>query len=308
MQTRWEEFRQRSSGQKRVTAISSLFFLLLVYFFLLLRIQTQQSFHHVATANLHRSQDEWMERYFHSERKETAGNMNRRERQNLRNYHKEALKVWKHNRTIPVQEIESADSQKPPDYDGEGTAGAIDSIFTLMLYVMIARAVIRVFLLPRLQRTQHSFNSVQNNNRNASFRSWVRQLNDQREAQGERPLSAEALRIVLQERDVNDGTDYDGLLDFQEQSGAATSALSGAMGATDEEIERLPSRVLKSKDDLLQLDSSGKLPDCAICLESFQVGDHVRTIPCFHSFHKACIDPWLRNKSECPVCKHSAIS
>lgn len=85
------------------------------------------------------------------------------------------------------------------------------------------------------------------------FQRWATELNRQREAQGERPLSMDALRLVLRERQVNDGTDYEGLLEFQEQSGPAMEALLQSMGATTEQIARLPSRVLELGDDLLQL-------------------------------------------------------
>lgn len=46
---------------------------------------------------------------------------------------------------------------------------------------------------------------------------------------------------------------------------------------------------------------------CAVCLEPYGVGDEVRTIPCFQMFHTWCIDPWLGQKTECPVSKQPAI-
>mmetsp|Transcript_47871 Transcript_47871/g.55944 ORF Transcript_47871/g.55944 Transcript_47871/m.55944 type:complete len:154 (-) Transcript_47871:355-816(-) len=47
---------------------------------------------------------------------------------------------------------------------------------------------------------------------------------------------------------------------------------------------------------------------CPICLEPYQPGDSVRTIPCFRAFHVHCIDSWLlESRAECPVCKTSAI-
>lgn len=41
---------------------------------------------------------------------------------------------------------------------------------------------------------------------------------------------------------------------------------------------------------------------CAVCTDDFCEGDIQRTLPCFHLFHCACIDPWLRQSRCCPVC------
>ena len=112
-----------------------------------------------------------------------------------------------------------------------------------------------------------------------------------------------------------------------EENGHAlqSSALLENNGMSTEEIDRLPIRVLNPGDDLIAATTnshnphshsigSGKNSDlhsdrtkCSICLEDFQCGDVVRTLPCFHSFHKECIDRWLGNKPICPICKHSTI-
>lgn len=47
---------------------------------------------------------------------------------------------------------------------------------------------------------------------------------------------------------------------------------------------------------------------CHICLEDFQHGEELRTLPCCHSFHVGCVDVWLREKSSCcPVCRNSCM-
>eukprot|EP00252_Welwitschia_mirabilis_P011926 TRINITY_DN2651_c0_g1_i1.p1 TRINITY_DN2651_c0_g1~~TRINITY_DN2651_c0_g1_i1.p1 ORF type:complete len:286 (+),score=48.92 TRINITY_DN2651_c0_g1_i1:266-1123(+) len=42
---------------------------------------------------------------------------------------------------------------------------------------------------------------------------------------------------------------------------------------------------------------------CSVCLEQVNDGELVRSLPCLHQFHVACIDPWLRQQATCPVCK-----
>jgi len=57
--------------------------------------------------------------------------------------------------------------------------------------------------------------------------------------------------------------------------------------------------------------------ECSVCLAPFATGDMVKTLPCRHAFHQACIDQWLLDKGRqraragesvrglaaCPLCK-----
>ena len=42
---------------------------------------------------------------------------------------------------------------------------------------------------------------------------------------------------------------------------------------------------------------------CAVCREECVHGDALRTMPCKHGFHEACILPWLRVSRLCPLCR-----
>ena len=44
--------------------------------------------------------------------------------------------------------------------------------------------------------------------------------------------------------------------------------------------------------------------DCAICLSSMEKEEVVMELPCKHSYHKDCIEPYLKDYSyKCPVCR-----
>ena len=42
---------------------------------------------------------------------------------------------------------------------------------------------------------------------------------------------------------------------------------------------------------------------CTVCLDEYREGDEIRTLPCMHQYHMACIDPWLLENGDCPECR-----
>ncbi|XVF62873.1 hypothetical protein PTKIN_Ptkin09bG0043500 [Pterospermum kingtungense] len=51
------------------------------------------------------------------------------------------------------------------------------------------------------------------------------------------------------------------------------------------------------------------LCECAVCLNEFQDEEKLRKIPnCSHVFHIDCIDVWLQNNANCPLCRTSISS
>jgi hypothetical protein len=45
---------------------------------------------------------------------------------------------------------------------------------------------------------------------------------------------------------------------------------------------------------------------CSICMDDIAPGQAVRALRCAHSFHAACVNPWLRSNRTCPVCREDA--
>jgi hypothetical protein len=74
-----------------------------------------------------------------------------------------------------------------------------------------------------------------------------------------------------------------------------------------------PRRIRPSKKDLQkritvlrpskeQLDNT-----CAICLCGYKTSQRASELPCKHMFHRACLNPWLKEADSCPVCRQPII-
>ena len=44
---------------------------------------------------------------------------------------------------------------------------------------------------------------------------------------------------------------------------------------------------------------------CRICLEEYEQDEEIKILPCFHKYHKMCIDNWLKHSVKCPICNTS---
>jgi hypothetical protein len=124
-----------------------------------------------------------------------------------------------------------------------------------------------------------------------------------------------------------DNMDYEQLLALQERLGFVRQP---NQGASEQAINQLPTSKFKAdqkssskpaaeKKNAVpkQSDSESKQQSktaakdkdeteksCCICLSTFQEGDEIRSLPCFHYFHKDEIDTWLKTNDKCPICKY----
>jgi len=66
-------------------------------------------------------------------------------------------------------------------------------------------------------------------------------------------------------------------------------------------IDKLPESWITEE---YKRDAVGDLSGCSVCLQDFQVGEKVRSLPdCWHVFHVPCIDGWLIKHGSCPLCR-----
>lgn len=76
----------------------------------------------------------------------------------------------------------------------------------------------------------------------------------------------------------------------------------------DEALENLP--VFKIDAKFMEVsqkeeNKNEQFQKCIICMEKYEVNDEVKTLPCFHIFHKDCIDQWFKaGNDSCPICKN----
>lgn len=75
----------------------------------------------------------------------------------------------------------------------------------------------------------------------------------------------------------------------------------GSKGLTGDMVNKIPKIKITCKNNL---DASGNKDSCSVCLQDFQLGETVRSLPqCHHMFHLPCIDNWLLRHGSCPMCR-----
>ncbi|KAK8474710.1 hypothetical protein V6N11_038022 [Hibiscus sabdariffa] len=96
----------------------------------------------------------------------------------------------------------------------------------------------------------------------------------------------------------------------QSQMGAAETTfedvqnifdIGGSTGLAGDLVEKIPKIKITNNNNV---DASGEKVSCSVCLQDFQLGETVRSLPqCHHMFHLPCIDKWLISHGSCPLCR-----
>ena len=60
---------------------------------------------------------------------------------------------------------------------------------------------------------------------------------------------------------------------------------------------------IKIKEYKFVEESSSEI--CSICLDNYKKDDILNELKCGHKYHKTCIDDWIKNNNNCPLCRLS---
>lgn len=110
------------------------------------------------------------------------------------------------------------------------------------------------------------------------------------------PVSQNHLQLMLRDGDFT-GEDYEMLLRLDDDPSVNARP---SVAASDVVIANLATHEVTEKTLAVCLSGT---TSCCICLDTLNVGQFAKSMPCTHSFHSDCLDEWLRRKASCPLCQ-----
>ena len=90
---------------------------------------------------------------------------------------------------------------------------------------------------------------------------------------------------------------------------SSTGSTRGTTRTTfnDRIIERLPISRHTTDCNSSSTTTTTECSECVVCMNTIKEGDIIRTLPCFHKYHRQCIDRWLQVKPQCPMCRAEIV-
>ncbi|KAI3442071.1 RING-type domain-containing protein [Psidium guajava] len=86
-------------------------------------------------------------------------------------------------------------------------------------------------------------------------------------------------------------------------------AMMEPRGLDDAAIRSIPILQFRNRGGKSRDFGERSFRECAVCLNEFQEDEKLKIIPyCSHVFHIDCIDIWLQNNANCPLCRTSVSS
>lgn len=107
---------------------------------------------------------------------------------------------------------------------------------------------------------------------------------------GLRPLPSSMSELLL-------GSGFERLLDQLSQIELDSIARFNHPPASKAAIESMPTVEIQESHICDEI-------NCGVCKEAFELGVHVKKMPCQHLYHSDCILPWLALRNSCPICRH----
>lgn len=84
---------------------------------------------------------------------------------------------------------------------------------------------------------------------------------------------------------------------------ASTGGNDSRAAAVDSQGGEWAVRAVPAHEHVASENLSEDQKQCSVCLDAMATGAIVKTLPCAHTFHAACIDNWLIRRTTCPCCR-----
>lgn len=109
------------------------------------------------------------------------------------------------------------------------------------------------------------------------------------------------------EDDEGNGSAYETLLDLSERIGDVKAERWS--WRAPQEIAKLPVFVYSATDstNTTHTERDDSECKCLVCQCEYENGEQLCRLPCNHSFHADCVQPWLMKKDVCPYCRQCIV-